>query len=184
MIQTDFGTFDGTSWERLCQLAFKLKYGPSYQRMPASPGDYGIEGWTTDGLAFQCYCPERHYTQDELYEAIHYCEHNLAGYCGASWWTRSPIPAYSTAYASPVLSAPSPASHGIPEASGQRCKKGHLVRDGSANQGLSKRKRKRRSANEAVATAIPPDAKRHQRLPVWGVDFLRGGMYGNLLYKR
>ncbi|MEX3981821.1 hypothetical protein AB4Y45_22890 [Paraburkholderia sp. EG287A] len=70
MIQTDFGTFDGTSWERLCQSAFKLKYGPSYQRMPASPGDYGIEGWTTDGLAFQCYCPERHYTQDELYDAI------------------------------------------------------------------------------------------------------------------
>lgn len=70
MIQTDFGTFDGTSWEHLCQSAFKMKYGQSYQRMPASPGDYGIEGWTTDGLAFQCYCPERHYTQDELYEAI------------------------------------------------------------------------------------------------------------------
>jgi hypothetical protein len=69
VIQTDFGSFDGTSWERLCQAAFKLKYGPAYQRMPASPGDFGIEGWTTDGLAFQCYCPERHYSQEELYEA-------------------------------------------------------------------------------------------------------------------
>lgn len=70
MIQTDFGTFDGTSWERLCQMAFKLKFGSLYQKMPASPGDYGIEGWTTDGMAFQCYCPEKSYTQDELRVAI------------------------------------------------------------------------------------------------------------------
>lgn len=70
MIQTDYGSFDGTSWEHLCQLAFKLKYGTAYQHMPASPGDFGIEGWTTDGLGFQCYCPEKHYTQNELYEAI------------------------------------------------------------------------------------------------------------------
>ena len=70
MIQTDYGTFDGTSWERLCQNAFKLKFGSLYQRMPASPGDYGIEGWTIDGMAFQCYCPEKNYTQDELRSAI------------------------------------------------------------------------------------------------------------------
>jgi hypothetical protein len=38
--------------------------------MPPSPGDYGIEGWTADGHAFQCYCPEKDYTQDELYEAL------------------------------------------------------------------------------------------------------------------
>jgi hypothetical protein len=38
--------------------------------MPASPGDYGIEGWTVNGHAFQCYCPEKDYTQDELYEAL------------------------------------------------------------------------------------------------------------------
>ena len=51
-------------------MAFKLKFGSLYQRMPASPGDYGIEGWTTDGMAFQCYCPEKSYTQDELRVAI------------------------------------------------------------------------------------------------------------------
>lgn len=35
-----------------------------------SPGDYGIEGWTADGHVFQCYCPEKDDTQDELYEAL------------------------------------------------------------------------------------------------------------------
>ncbi|MBS5934795.1 MAG: hypothetical protein KIC94_18180 [Clostridiales bacterium] len=37
--------------------------------MPASPGDYGIEGYTSDtGWAFQCYCPEKHYERTELYD--------------------------------------------------------------------------------------------------------------------
>ncbi|WP_288408868.1 hypothetical protein [uncultured Herbaspirillum sp.] len=39
--------------------------------MPASsPGDFGIEGWCSDGTVFQCYCPEKEYTRSELYEAI------------------------------------------------------------------------------------------------------------------
>lgn len=70
MIQTTYGTFDGDSWEELCQLIFKSKYKKKqYQEMVASPGDYGIEGFTKlDGVAFQCYCPDSHYTQKELYE--------------------------------------------------------------------------------------------------------------------
>lgn len=69
MIQTKYGTFDGDSWEYLCQLVFKLKYKDrQYQEMVASPGDFGIEGFTKlDGIAFQCYCPDNHYTQQELY---------------------------------------------------------------------------------------------------------------------
>jgi uncharacterized protein (UPF0210 family) len=40
-----------------------------YQEMVASPGDFGIEGFTKlNGVAFQCYCPDNHYTQKELYE--------------------------------------------------------------------------------------------------------------------
>lgn len=70
MIHTMFGSFDGPSWERLCRAAFVLKYGDRFQRMPASPGDFGIEGWTTDGFAFQCYCPEKDYTQKELYDSV------------------------------------------------------------------------------------------------------------------
>ncbi|AZE16532.1 hypothetical protein C4K09_2071 [Pseudomonas chlororaphis subsp. aureofaciens] len=49
---------------------FKYKHGADgYQQVPASPGDYGIEGFTKHtGYAFQCYCPEKQYHQDELYE--------------------------------------------------------------------------------------------------------------------
>lgn len=70
MIETKYGSFDGDSWEYLCQLVFKLKYKDrQYQEMVASPGDFGIEGFTKlDGVAFQCYCPDNLYTQKELYE--------------------------------------------------------------------------------------------------------------------
>lgn len=70
MIQTKYGTFDGDSWEDLCQIVFKRKYGDdNYQEMPASPGDFGIEGFIKNkGIAFQCYCPDKLYTQKELYE--------------------------------------------------------------------------------------------------------------------
>lgn len=69
MIQTKYGTFNGDTWEDLCQLVFKSKYGDqNYQEMPASPGDFGIEGVIkNNGVAFQCYCPDKHYTQKELY---------------------------------------------------------------------------------------------------------------------
>lgn len=70
MYPTEFGRFDGRSWERLCQKVFKRKYvSEIYQPMPASPGDFGIEGFTRKtGLAFQCYCPDSHVTSSELYE--------------------------------------------------------------------------------------------------------------------
>lgn len=70
MFSTRFGSFNGSTWEGLCQQVFKRKYqGEGYQQMPASPGDYGIEGYTADtGWAFQCYCPDKHYSRTELYE--------------------------------------------------------------------------------------------------------------------
>lgn len=69
MIQTTYGSFNGDSWEDLCQLVFKEKYGEqNYQEMPASPGDFGIEGFIKNTfVAFQCYCPDNQYTQEELY---------------------------------------------------------------------------------------------------------------------
>lgn len=40
-----------------------------YQEMPASPGDFGLEGFTLySGIGFQCYCPDDHYGPTELYE--------------------------------------------------------------------------------------------------------------------
>jgi len=69
MYKTDFGPFDGNSWERLCQMCFKQKYeGAGYQEMLASPGDFGIEGFTATGKAFQCYCPDTNYDPALLYE--------------------------------------------------------------------------------------------------------------------
>lgn len=71
MIQTRYGEFDGDKWEAVCQVCFKLMYEQdSYQEIKASPGDHGIEGFTRKGDAFQCYCPEKQYTQDELHEKI------------------------------------------------------------------------------------------------------------------
>ena len=70
MFHTKFGPFDGNSWESLCQLIFKKKYqDDDYQEMPASPGDFGVEGITLrTGWGFQCYCPDKHYERKELYE--------------------------------------------------------------------------------------------------------------------
>lgn len=75
MIETPIGQFTGTTWEAACQLAFKSKHGADgYQQIPASPGDYGIEGFTKHtGYAFQCYCPERLYeqcTMNTLFDGI------------------------------------------------------------------------------------------------------------------
>jgi hypothetical protein len=70
MFRTSIGSFDGTSWEALCQQVFKKKYAQDgYQHIPASPGDFGLEGFcATTGIGFQCYCPNNHYTRKELYE--------------------------------------------------------------------------------------------------------------------
>lgn len=70
MIKTEFGNFDGDSWEDLCQVCFQLKYeDEGYQEMVAySNGDLGIEGFTRTGKVFQCYCPKAPYEADELYE--------------------------------------------------------------------------------------------------------------------
>lgn len=70
MFTTAFGAFNGTTWENLCQLVFKRKYGADgYQHIPVSPGDYGLEGYTSiTGYGFQCYCPEKQYSRTDLYE--------------------------------------------------------------------------------------------------------------------
>jgi hypothetical protein len=68
MFKTSIGAFNGTSWEALCQQVFKRKYEQmGYQHIPASPGDFGLEGYCSGtGHGFQCYCPDTHYTQKEL----------------------------------------------------------------------------------------------------------------------
>lgn len=69
MIKTTFGTYDGNSWERFCQVCLKLKFeNEGYQELPAWKGDFGIEGFTRKGKVFQCYCPDEEYDTQTLYE--------------------------------------------------------------------------------------------------------------------
>lgn len=70
MFHTSYGPFDGNSWERLCQLVFKRKFScDGYTHIPATPGDYGLEGFTkTTGYGFQCYCPDKNYSTKDLYD--------------------------------------------------------------------------------------------------------------------
>jgi hypothetical protein len=69
LYQTPIGPHDGDSWERLCQVCLKSKYNGNYIEVPASPGDYGLDGFTLQGDAYQCYCPERECSDDDLYNS-------------------------------------------------------------------------------------------------------------------
>ena len=70
MLQTEFGSFDGDKWEQICKVCFYRMYDGDelYIHIEATPGDDGIEGFTTKGKVFQCYCPDRSYSSEELYE--------------------------------------------------------------------------------------------------------------------
>jgi hypothetical protein len=69
MIKTEYGTFDGDKWESISQICFKQNFREEgYQEVKATPGDYGIEGFTRTGKVFQCYCPDESYSNAELYE--------------------------------------------------------------------------------------------------------------------
>lgn len=61
---------EGDLWERLCDMCYRVKYqDEGYQKLPAiSGGDGGIEGFTRTGIVYQCYCPERKYSEKEQYE--------------------------------------------------------------------------------------------------------------------
>ncbi len=60
----------GEKWEELCNSCYRIRYQEmGYQEIPAQyRGDGGIEGFTKNGIVYQCYCPEKEYTDDELYE--------------------------------------------------------------------------------------------------------------------
>ena len=64
------GYMDGNAWEELCVQCYKIKYqSEHYTAIPAAQGgDGGIEGYTMNGVVHQCYCPERVYSDNELYE--------------------------------------------------------------------------------------------------------------------
>ncbi|TVX83703.1 hypothetical protein FQP34_00140 [Peribacillus simplex] len=69
MIKTEYGIYHRESWESYCNILLKIKYDLDYQDIPASTsGDYGIEGFTTEGILFQCYCPDDEIDSKTLYD--------------------------------------------------------------------------------------------------------------------
>jgi hypothetical protein len=63
------GYMTGNAWEDLCVQCYRLRYqNDNYTAIPAvQKGDAGIEGFTRSGIVHQCYCPERIYSDNELY---------------------------------------------------------------------------------------------------------------------
>lgn len=61
---------DGDSWEELCDSCYRMRYqNEGYHKVPPTyKGDFGIEGYTYNGIVYQCYYPEKEYTDDQLYE--------------------------------------------------------------------------------------------------------------------
>ncbi len=69
MLKTKYGQFDGNTWEEFCQQCLIVKYQKeAYQKLSAWQGDMGIEGYTRNGIVFQCYCPDEEYAPSMLYE--------------------------------------------------------------------------------------------------------------------
>ena len=65
-------SLDGDSWEDICNNCYRERYKDNhYTEIPAvHGGDGGIEGFTNNGVVTQCYCPEREYTDNELYNHL------------------------------------------------------------------------------------------------------------------
>ncbi len=64
------GYMNGNAWEDLCVQCYRIRYQKdNYIAVPAvQGGDAGIEGFTNKGIVHQCYCPERVYSDDDLYD--------------------------------------------------------------------------------------------------------------------
>lgn len=63
---------DGDTWENWCDSIYRDRYqNQNYIKIPAKyKGDTGIEGFTLSGIVYQCYCPEKDYSDDDLYEHL------------------------------------------------------------------------------------------------------------------
>lgn len=61
---------NGDEWEHWINACYRLRYqNNGFQEVPAGyMGDGGIEGYTKTGIVYQCYCPNKLYTDDELWE--------------------------------------------------------------------------------------------------------------------
>ena len=65
-------TQSGDKWEELINRCYRIRYQKEgFQEIPANyKGDGGIEGFTNSGIVYQCYCPEKAYSDDELHNHL------------------------------------------------------------------------------------------------------------------
>ena len=56
-------------WESLIDSCYSIRYLGKWHKVPSEYlGDCGIEGFTDDGIVYQCYYPEQQYDNQKLYE--------------------------------------------------------------------------------------------------------------------
>lgn len=56
-------------WEDYCKRLFAARDGVRYQSVSAVVhGDWGIEGYTSNGVLYQCYAPQNAHSSKDLYE--------------------------------------------------------------------------------------------------------------------
>lgn len=63
---------DGKHWEEWCDACYRDRYQHDHFVKVQSNylGDAGIEGFTKSGIVYQCYCPEKVVTDDDLYNQL------------------------------------------------------------------------------------------------------------------
>ncbi|MBI5997483.1 hypothetical protein [Clostridium perfringens] len=72
MINLLGNNLDGDTWEKICDYCYRQRYQQyHFVKIPSNyNGDGGIEGYTGNGVVYQCYYPEREYSDNELYEKL------------------------------------------------------------------------------------------------------------------
>lgn len=54
----EYAGYPGSRWQDLCLKVLRHHHGPLFVHIPDTGGDKGLEGFSLDGSAYQCYSPE------------------------------------------------------------------------------------------------------------------------------
>lgn len=68
-MSTSYLTYDGNEWERRVLGWLHLRYPGKFEECPAEHhGDFGLDGFSRDGIAYQCSAPQTPLKVKELFE--------------------------------------------------------------------------------------------------------------------
>lgn len=68
-MQDTITSWEGEAWQEYVEQLLHAHYGVGdYQSVPDRGGDYGIEGWSADGCAYQCYAAKEPLSYKDLRE--------------------------------------------------------------------------------------------------------------------